>query len=175
LPPEDFQKLKGYIAEKIIKRDPTDGSIRFRSSLNSIEKNKELINAVYQPEEIAELGEVLQLGDRVGDFVFNTSNTNTSNRFGVKNFLSELVGSAYDEVSLERLKDIARGKVSPQASSPATKSSNGAGFKAGASGLRQIPLIESKSRKVIEGGRLSSIQDRNKEAERRKRAISGGR
>jgi len=176
LSPEDFQKFKGVVANKFIKQN-AEGNILYRTTLNNLERNKEIVSAVFQPEEIAELAEVIHLGDRVGDFIFNTSNTNTAQRFsGVKNFANELIGSAYDEVTLERLKDIARGKAAPvEAATGQAKTGNTATRTATGTTLKQLPLFQSKSRAALEGGRISSLQDRNKEAEKRKRAISGSK
>lgn len=65
LEPEDLQKVKAAYIESLIKRD-TAGGFTFKGIANAMRSKKDVINALFEPEEIAEMGKIVRLGDRIG-------------------------------------------------------------------------------------------------------------
>lgn len=176
LSPEAFTKVKGYLADSVIKRN-SEGAIMYRTTLNNLGRRevRSIIESAFQPDEIADITDVLRLGDRSGDFIFNTSGSNTGARFSPKAFLSEIAGGAADEVSLERMKDIARGKVDPKASASPSAQYRPAGRQAPpqrAGVARAIPIMNSQTRQAVKASSVASTNKTNEEIEKRKRAIS---
>lgn len=170
--PDDFRKLKGAMLNKVIIRN-AEGSPLYKSTIRNLERKKSLLAEAFSPEEMKEFTDVLRLGDRVGDFVFNTSKTNTAARFSATDWLKEVVAGGTDELTLEKLKERARGKSG--AIEVPFKDMSRDSAKNASSLTRRVPLLQSQARQTVEGGKIASIQGNNKEIERRKRAISGAR
>lgn len=164
-----LKAFKGFVADKIVKKGASD-NVLYRSTINNLNKRKDILSAVFSPNEIAEVGEILKLGDRVGDYVFNTSRTNTAARFSPKQFLSDILGGAADEVTIERLKDIARGKA--KAATLQTPSGSIQVSKEQAKTLsKRLPMLSNKKQQSLIGGRIINTQETNRklEGEKRKR------
>lgn len=175
-----WKAFKGYTADKLIKRGATEGNPLYRTTLNKMQQKKDILGAVFDPQEVQDVAELLKLGDRVGNFVLNTSGTARSLRNRASQFFDEILGGAADQATLETLKDVARGKavkeiktasgvvkIAPQEASAVIEEIS----------KRKIPIRDSSSRQILESGRLKSIQDTNKKLEeekaKRKRAIGG--
>lgn len=174
LSPEDFNVFRGAYLDKAIVRSSVDNSTMYRRTMNNLSKKGSAMDILFETDEIKEFSDLLRLGDRVGTFVGNPSQTNTMSMLNPVKWIDNIAAGAADEVALEEMKNIARGK-SKAISVPFSK--NGKTFSpvnrpAPAS---KIPIIGSPSRQVSEGARQSSIVERNKEAEKRKRAISGAK
>lgn len=155
--PAAINQFKGFVADKLIKKN-AEGSPLYRTSMNNISKKRDIVEAIFSPKEVTELGEVLKLGDRAGDFILNTSATNTASRFNPANFLKEVTASVTDEVALERMKDIARGRIT--SASMTQKQAQ-----------EYLPLFTKKLDlyKVKEAGKLKGIQETNEELEKERR------
>lgn len=166
--PAAINQFKGFVADKLIKKNAA-GSPLYRTSINNMSKKRDIIEAIFSPKEVTELGEVLKLGDRTGDFILNTSATNTASRFSPTNFFKEVTASVTDEVALERMKDIARGRATaiPTPSGPIQITQQQA--------IEYLPFFTKKIDKIKlkEAGKISGTQETNRkiEAERRQRAM----
>lgn len=91
LSPAEFNQLKGTILETLIKRNP-DGSFTFGTLRNAMRNKRNVLEAMFSPEELVEFGELIQLGERFGNPVMSSSGTGASNAFrdiseGVRNFV----------------------------------------------------------------------------------------
>lgn len=171
LSPEDFQKFKGAYLDNLIVRNG-EGTPLYRSTRKKLLGKADQIKSILSTDEVQNFDELLQLGDRIGSHVFNTSNTNTAARFSPTEFAKEILSGGVDELTLEKLKESARSKAKAievpfenvtETVTPSTARAI----------LKKLPLLNSTTRQGIEGGRLSSIQETNKEIERRRRATAG--
>lgn len=165
---EALKQFKGFVADKVIKKNAS-GSPLYRTTINNMSKKKDVLATLFSPKEITEVGEILKLGDRTGDFILNTSKTNTAARFSPKEFLSNILASGTDQVTLERLKDIARGKAK------AIEVAGGAVGVTKKQAQEFLPLFNKKldRYKLKEAGKIEGTQETNRkiEAERRQRAM----
>lgn len=159
-----IRQFKGFVADKLIKKN-ANGSPLYRTSINNLAKKRDIIEAIFTPKEVTELGEVLKLGDRTGDFILNTSATNTASRFSPSNFLKEVTASVTDEVALERMKDIARGRATsiPTPSGPVTLTQKQA--------AEYLPFFTKKldRYKLKEAGKIQGTQETNRRIEEERR------
>ena len=171
---EALKQFKGFVADKLIKKGK-NGNPLYTTTINNLGKNRDIIEAVFSPSEISDLGDILKIGDRVGDFVLNPSGTNVASRFSPTEFIKNLGASATDEVTLERLKSIARGKIKPSAASVPTPTGSIKITKEQAKAT--LPLFTKKldKFKLKEAAKTYSIQQTNKEREkerdRRRKAL----
>jgi hypothetical protein len=159
---EALKQFKGFVADKLIKKNAS-GSPLYRTTINNLSKKKDVAAVLFTPKEITELGEVLKLGDRTGDFILNTSKTNTASRFSPKEFLSNIMASGTDQVTLERLKDIARGKAQAQA----LQTAQGAVQVTKKQAQEFLPLFNKKfdRYKLKEAGKIQGTQELNRDLE----------
>jgi hypothetical protein len=172
LSPEDFTKFKGVFVDHLVQRTK-DGAPAYGRTKTFMAKRKEAMSMILQPEEVKAFAEVVNLGDRIGTHVFNPPNSGNVVRFSAKEFMGNIFAGGADELTLETLKNRARNGAAievPFTKGGATGSSTGAAGKSSAK--YSIPLLSSTRTQATETARLSSIQERNKEAEKRKRAIS---
>lgn len=165
LPASEFEKLKGYLLDGSIIRN-AEGTPLYKSSIKKINKNKDIISLIAPGEEANEIIDLLRLGDRVGDFVLNSSNTNTARRFSPAEFFQNVLGGAADEVTLETLKDAARKKAATAIEVPKSVAAplgvTQVTPKRASDLIKEINLIKSRKAKVLEAGKLMSIQEKNK-------------
>lgn len=174
LTPEDFQKFKGAYLDNFITRGK-DGNPLYGMTRKKLVQNKDQISAILQPNEVQAFDELLRLGDRVGTHVFNTSNTNTASRFEIRKMAEEILSGGADELTLEKLKEIARNKAKPVQAEVIPGKTSTVNQKTAKTVLKQIPLLESKTRQALKGGGVAGIQQTNNDVESRKRAISGSK
>lgn len=80
LSPEQLQQLKGAMLENLIKRDP-DGAFNFATLHSAMRNKKNVLMALFSPEELVEFGELVKLGERAGPSVLSSSGTGASNQF----------------------------------------------------------------------------------------------
>lgn len=173
LSPEDFSKFKGALLNKTIIRN-AEGAPLYKRTLANLAKKKSSLSIALQPEETKQFADLLRLGDRIGQPVLNTSSTHTASRFDVKKFAENIIDGGVGELELEKLKEIARGKASA-IKIPSSDVKQIITPKQAQSLVRKIPLFTSSTRQAVKGSEVASIQERNKEIERRKRAISGSK
>jgi hypothetical protein len=161
---EALKQFKGFVADKVIKKNAS-GSPLYRTTMNNLGKKRDVMASLFTPKEITELGEVLKLGDRTGDFILNTSKTNTAARFSPKEFLSNMLASGTDQVTLERLKDIARGKAK------ALQTADGVVQVTQKQAQEFLPLFNKKfdRYKLKEAGKIQGTQELNYELEKERR------
>ena len=170
LSPEDFNKFKGAYLENMLVKGK-EGNILYGSSRKQMVKRRDQLANIFNSAELQNFDEVLQLGDRTGNFIFNTSNTNTASRFSPKEWIGEILTGGVDEIAFDRLKDAARNKSFtpiPLNGGVVNVSPTNARTM-----LKQIPLLNSTTRQIAEGGRLASVQETNREIEKRRRAMAG--
>lgn len=166
--PAAKNQFKGFVADKLVKRN-AKGKPLYDTSINNMTKKRDILGLVFNPKETIEISELLELGSRKGDFILNTSATNTAARFSPLNFIKELGASASDEVMLERMKDIARGRAIdiPTPNGPLKITQEQA--------IEYLPFFTKKIDKIKlkEAGKISGTQETNRkiEAERRQRAM----
>lgn len=78
--PEAFQKVRGAYLNQSIKRTP-DGHVLYGSSLNALRNDRDILGALFSPEEIGKIEEVLKLGDSHGPAILSHSGTGASVSF----------------------------------------------------------------------------------------------
>lgn len=88
--PEEFQKLKGTYLESLLKAD-RDGVISFASLRSKLDANRTRIKALFEPNELKEIDELITLGERIGYDKLSFSGTGPSNIFAN---LRESIGKA---------------------------------------------------------------------------------
>lgn len=174
LPAEDFQKLKGAYVNSLVARNK-DGVPLWGQTMKKVGTKRDNLVLMLSEDEVNNLDDLLKMGDRIGDYTFNTSRTNTASKFG-KDWLIEVAQGGADEVVLDNLKQRARSSSKSKPAEAIFKSGeSSAKPKQAQSIIKNIPLLSSTSRQAVKGGEVASIQERNKEIERRKRAISGSK
>jgi hypothetical protein len=80
LTPDQIGRLKSAFMGSLIKVNPEDG-FPFRSLWNALRNKKNVAKALFEPQEIRQIEELLQLGDRFGSPVLSSSGTGGSNKF----------------------------------------------------------------------------------------------
>lgn len=107
LSPEELAEIKASMMDNIIKRN-ADGFVSFKTTFNNLnaKKKKDAYAAMFEPEELADLGELIALGQRTGDPILSKSGTGASNAFS--QFVSDLKDSAQSEQLVSASKRRAR-------------------------------------------------------------------
>lgn len=80
LSPEDFQRQKAAFLNNLIKRE-ADGSFNINTLYRAMRNKQSAISAMFSANEINEIGDLVRLGDRIGQPVLSTSGTGRSNVF----------------------------------------------------------------------------------------------
>jgi len=105
IPESDFQAIKrSFLESKIAKN--VDDRVLYGTTYKNIDKNKQILNRYFEPEELTSLGELVDLGGRMGDPVLSSSGTGASNQF--MKFFDKLSEGIQGESSLEYAKTRAR-------------------------------------------------------------------
>lgn len=178
--PDDYAKFKSAYVNNLIVRG-ADGAPMYKSTIKKINKRFDQIKEVVGDEEVKELVDLLQLGDRIGEPILSKSGTGQSILFKPKEWVSNILAGGTDELTLEALKKRARAKSAeaapvkltllqggkPQAKSVKITPDHAKEL------LNQIPLLQSRPRQLLKVGQVKSTQETNKEIERRKRATAG--
>lgn len=106
LDPETLGQVKGAFLENLVKRDP-DGAFTFGTLHSALRNKKELAARLFEPDEIAGVGEIIRLGDSFGPSVLSSSGTGASNVFRA---IPEAIGSSLsNDYIIEGMKGRARG------------------------------------------------------------------
>lgn len=104
LPKENVQAIKSAALNGLVKRN-ADGHILYRATINNIEKKKDFLASLFEPQELQEVGDLLHYGARAGDGMLNTSKTNVSKEYsGVLNAIGQTAlntvkGKSYIEMA----------------------------------------------------------------------------
>ncbi len=77
LTPEQLQAVKGAALQTLIKESP-QGEFTFRTLHNRLHNKEDAFNALFSPGELANLQDLVQLGDKLGPAVLSTSGTGGS-------------------------------------------------------------------------------------------------
>lgn len=160
--PEDFSQLKGAFLENLIKRSP-DGSFTFRGLHNGLRNKKNALSVLFEPDELSQITDLIELGDRFGDPVLSRSGTGASNFF--RDLGTGIRDGIVSDNTVEMLKARARNgagaaqSVAPPSASP--KLSSQAPQAAGAAGLASIPIFENKLRAAAKGSQSVSTMEAN--------------
>lgn len=117
LPEQDFQAIKRSFLESKIAKNAED-RVLYGTTFKNIDKNKQILNRYFSPEELTPVGELVDLGGRMGDPVLSSSGTGASNQFS--KFFDKLSEGIQGETSLEYAKTRAR-KNTKEAAKKAAK------------------------------------------------------
>jgi len=80
LTPEEIGSLKSAFMGSLVKVNPQD-DFPFRSLWNALRNKKNVAKELFEPQELKQISELLQLGDRFGNPVLSSSGTGGSNKF----------------------------------------------------------------------------------------------
>jgi hypothetical protein len=105
--PEQFNQLKGSYLESLITRN-SDETINFGALRTRLQKNRAILSVLFEPDEITEVAELVQLGEKFGPSVLSTSGTGGSGLF--RNMLEGIKSGATNRTTLEYMKETARGR-----------------------------------------------------------------
>lgn len=111
LPREEMAPIKAAALDSVIVRN-ADGLIMYDSTIKALQRKKDMISALFEPEELVEIGDLLRLGKRMGDPVLSSSGTGASNAFS--KIIDDVKGAVVNEGNLETMKQRAR-RVRPSA------------------------------------------------------------
>lgn len=107
LPPEDIQKLKGAFLDALInsKRN-IEGDVGFKTAFNQLRNKRQVIEALFEPEEVTPILEVLRFGNRLGNSKLSSSGTSAGNI--LSDLMSGVKSGISNEAVINRLKETAR-------------------------------------------------------------------
>jgi hypothetical protein len=105
IPEKNYQSLKGTLVDTLMKRE-IDGSFSFRKLSSSIRNKKDVLNKLFEPDELQEVLDLVRLGDRHGLAIMSTSGTGASNI--LKDIFTSIQQSVTNEAFIEGLKKKAR-------------------------------------------------------------------
>jgi hypothetical protein len=105
IPPSELPQLKAAALDSFIVRN-NDGLVMYESTAKMFKKKADIISALFEPEEIADVRDLIRLGRRMGDPVLSSSGTGASNAFG--RVIDLVKNSVSNETNLEILKRRAR-------------------------------------------------------------------
>jgi hypothetical protein len=107
LSPDELAKLKGAFLQSLI-RTNEEGLVNFNQFANALRGKKNQVTALFDPQEIQELSEVVKLGQDYGPAVLSSSGTGASS--GFREFGKALMRGFADEETLDLMKARARGR-----------------------------------------------------------------
>jgi len=112
LSPDVIQALKAASVNSMILRLADDGEFSFRRLRNSMRGKQDVIKALFDPDELQELGEFITLGDRFG--IPPTISAPGADISGsMRDVAKEVHSAAVNAALVDRLKDQARGLRPP--------------------------------------------------------------
>lgn len=172
LTPEQIGGLKAAFLNSLVKRN-ADGSFAFDTLFRALQNKKNQVSALFSPDEIGEITDLIKLGRDHGIGVMSTSGTGASNAF--RNMLESIPRAVLDESVVGRLKARARGQPLP-ATDPLFDALREAGVEipAGLAGPTvKSPLLKSLRRHPMEkrAKALQSVAPSQYEDEKRKRRL----
>lgn len=159
LSPEDFNQLKGAFLENIIKRSP-DGSFTFRGLHNQLRGKKNALSVLFEPDELNQIDELVELGDRFGDPVLSKPGTGASNIF--RDLATGMRDGIVNDKTVEFMKSRARG-ATPAAQEALASAVNDTQkiTNRTASAMSTLPMFENKIRAAAKGSQSVSTMDAN--------------
>lgn len=155
LSPDQLQQVKGAVLENLIKRDP-DGAFNFKTLFSAMRNKRGVLEALFEPSELVEIGEIVKLGDRLGNPIMSTSGTGASNVF--KDIAGSIRDGVLNDAVIESMKDRARrpGLSIPTAAKAPAAAPKVLGPSPARSGLT-VPR-RSKLEKLFKGAQSTSVQ-----------------
>lgn len=102
LDPEQFNTLRASYLNSLIKRN-AGGEVTFGSSLKNLRENKAKLDLLFDPKEIEEIRDVLELGSRTGFDSISSARTDVGLNFQRPNLKSE-AGPAANRAVLNRIR-----------------------------------------------------------------------
>lgn len=115
LTPEQLRSVKGSVLENLVKRDP-DGAFNFGTLHSAMRNKRNVLESLFEPEEIVAFGELVKLGDRFGSAVLSSSGTGASNLFS--NLLKGVGDNTLTRSVVSSMKESARGRAVMQSAPP---------------------------------------------------------
>lgn len=112
LAPDQVNQLKGAFINSLIKRGP-DGTFSFDVLYSALRAKKNIAEALFSPQELDDLGQLIRLGKDHGLSTMSSSGTGASNAF--RDMMSTVPRALVDEELLNRMKARARGTTGPKA------------------------------------------------------------
>jgi len=162
--PEDFNAVRASFLDNVIKKN-VDGYVLHGSSLKELtsRKSRPLVEAMFTADELAEISDMLKLGDRIGSPILNTSATATSQAF--RKVVDTAKNMITSEAILETLKRAARTN-SEKAIVEAAKNMNKTELQRF---LSTMPAAQPTRYTVLEkGARVRAVQKRSLQTEDQK-------
>jgi len=109
--PEDFNKMKGAFIDSIIKRN-SDDFISFKRLDTVLNRKKDVVSILFDPQELVDIKEVVRLGERMDIPVLPSTGVGASNKFS---FVKDAVTSAAsNRIVIDKLKARARAAGIPK-------------------------------------------------------------
>jgi hypothetical protein len=112
MPPEKLQQLKGAFLESLITRNP-NGTVSFGSLHGQLRSKRNVIEALFSPEEIREFAELVELGNSFGDIFQSSARTSRGNA------LTDIAKSVKSGASNRAALELIHSKVNARGMSPA--------------------------------------------------------
>lgn len=153
LSPEQLAQVKGAVLENLIKRD-ADGAFNFGTLHSAMRNKRNVLESLFEPQEIVEFGELVKLGDSFGPAVLSTSGTGASNLF--RDLGKGIVDNATSRAVITGLKDQARGKT---VAAPATRPQ----LAPGRSFQRPSRGSGEEAAKVLQGAGATAVSNEKEE------------
>ena len=91
--PEDFNKLKAAFLDNIIKKDP-DGIISFNQAYSALKSKRNQASAIFNPEELQSLNDIIGIGKNYGQSVLSSSGTGGSLGHAIEGMTNPVSGAA---------------------------------------------------------------------------------
>lgn len=108
IPPDKFQQVKAAYLDSLLPRN-AEGGVQYRTWSNIMNKEKERMAQLLNPEEAESLTELATLGTRFGTPILSTSGTGASNR--LRNLPTAIADAVLDDTAIDKMKMSARGQL----------------------------------------------------------------
>ena len=105
VPAGDLAPLKTAALDSVIVRN-ADGLVMYESTIKKMMARRDMLSALFEPEELGDLRDLLRLGRRTGDPVLSSSGTGASNAFA--KIKDDIINTVSGETQLNVLKARAR-------------------------------------------------------------------
>lgn len=108
IPPDKFQQVKAAYLDSLLPRN-AEGGVQYRTWSNIMNKEKDRMSFLLNPEEAENLTELATLGTRFGTPILSTSGTGASNR--LRNLPTAIADAVLDDTAIDKMKMSARGRL----------------------------------------------------------------
>ena len=148
LSPQDMQQLKASFIEAISHKSD-EGLTSFAKLRNQLKNKESVVNALFNENEIKDIGELTSLGNRIGSPVMSSSGTGASNQF--KDLLKSVPDSIISEQVIESMKAKARGVVAKSETETLNKAIDSLSGLTNEQAMNKINKVDKlrKARKVL--------------------------